>query len=64
MSDDPWTEPAALAWAAAFHSDPRPGGPPLLSADGHWWWDGEHWVVRHHEQPEPAEPAEPVGDPA
>lgn len=46
MSDDTWTEPAALAWAPAFHSDPCPGGPPLFSVDGHWWWDGEHWQVR------------------
>lgn len=48
-TDDTWTEPAALAWASAFHADPCPGGPPLVSADGHWWWDGEHWLVRHPE---------------
>lgn len=51
MSDDTWTEPAALAWAPAFHADPCPGGPPLVSADGHWWWDGENWALR---RPAPA----------
>jgi hypothetical protein len=27
-----------------YHDDPSLGGPPLASPDGHWWWDGRHWV--------------------
>ncbi|WP_139982528.1 hypothetical protein [Nocardioides litoris] len=49
--DPGWTEPAALGWAEAFRADPCPGGPPLVSADGHWWWTGELWQRR---LPEPA----------
>ncbi|WP_170285935.1 hypothetical protein [Nocardioides rubriscoriae] len=49
MSEDTWTEPAVLAWAPAFQADPWPGGPPVFSCDGHWWWDGEHWQVRRPE---------------
>ena len=30
----------------AYHDDPAEGGPPLVSPDGHWWWDGEVWVPR------------------
>ena len=37
----------------AYHDDPCEGGPPLVSPDGHWWWDGDTWVPRR----DPAEPA-------
>lgn len=54
QDDEAWTEPAALAWAPAFHADPCRGGPPQVSADGHWWWTGESWVLRHPGPPEAA----------
>ena len=37
-----------LAAPAPFHPDPTPGGPPQVSTDGHWWWDGKAWVHVHH----------------
>ena len=44
-----WIVSLVLAFAL-----PRPGptstGPPLISADGRWWWDGYAW------RPMPAEP--------
>jgi hypothetical protein len=27
-----------------FHADPTEGGAPLVSLDGHWWWDGHAWT--------------------
>ena len=30
----------------AYHDDPSEGGPPLVSHDGHWWWDGDAWAPR------------------
>lgn len=34
-----------------YHDDPALGGPPVVSPDVHWWWDGRRWVLRHPEQP-------------
>lgn len=40
------------AWAESTrpdqqHHDPALGGAPFSTGDGHWWWDGEEWVLRH-----------------
>lgn len=36
-----WSAPAPAP--EPYHADPSPGGPPLVSPDGHWRWDGERW---------------------
>lgn len=46
-----WVRQPILGLVPVFHADPHLGGPPLVSADGHWWWDGERWVVRHPDEP-------------
>ena len=61
--DETWTTLPFLGVVPHFHSDPAEGGAPQPSADGHWWWDGTHWVPVHVptlEDLEPVVPAEPV----
>ena len=56
---DSWTSSSFLGSAPHFHSDPSMGGPPMISGDGHWRWNGERWVLISPPEPEPAEtPAE------
>jgi hypothetical protein len=40
-----WSEPPVLGMAPLFHLDPSLGGPPLVTPDGHWRWEGDHWVA-------------------
>ena len=42
MSDS-WSTQAFLGLAPHFHTDPE-AGVPLVSTDGHWWWDGYAWT--------------------
>jgi len=42
MSDH-WSDLPFLGPVPHFHADPVEGGAPLVSADGHWWWDGHAW---------------------
>lgn len=42
MSDS-WTDLPFLGLVPHFHADPAEGGAPLVSADGHWWWNGHTW---------------------
>jgi hypothetical protein len=55
MTMDPG-EPARDQAAAA--------APPQYSADGHWWWNGTHWISAATVQaaPEPPRPATPRRD--
>jgi hypothetical protein len=50
IMSDSWNTLPFLGPVPLFHADPVEDGPPLLSADGHWWWDGLTWTPVH--QPE------------
>lgn len=41
---DTWSTLPFLGLVPHFHTDPAQDGPPLVSADGHWWWDGDAWT--------------------
>ncbi len=43
MSDDSWSVEPFLGLVPHFHADPVEGV-PLVSTDGHWWWDGYAWT--------------------
>lgn len=40
-----WSDPAVLGMTPLFHLDPSLGGPPLVTPDGHWRWQRDHWVA-------------------
>lgn len=57
-----WGTLPCLGLLPDFHTDPTEGGAPLVSLDGHWWWDGQAWrpvltpaCGSEPEQPAPAE---------
>ena len=61
MSHTSWSSAAQLGSCAPYHQDPMPGGAPVLTPDGHWRWDGDHWVLR--DDPEDVESqADPAPD--
>ncbi len=43
MNDETWSIRPFLGPVPHFHTDPVEGV-PLLSTDGHWWWDGHAWT--------------------
>jgi hypothetical protein len=43
MNDDTWSIQPFLGLVPHFHADPVEGV-PLVSTDGHWWWDGYAWT--------------------
>ncbi|MGB0099441.1 MAG: hypothetical protein WBP61_04095 [Nocardioides sp.] len=38
-----WSIQPFLGLVPHFHTDPTQGV-PLVSSDGHWWWDGYAWT--------------------
>lgn len=40
---DTWSMQPFLGLVPHFHTDPV-AGVPLVSTDGHWWWDGYAWT--------------------
>ena len=57
---DTWSTQPCLGLLPHFHADPS-AGVPLVSTDGHWWWDGYAWtpapdlsLVREPETEQPA----------
>ena len=38
-----WSTQPFLGLVPHFHADPVQGV-PLVSTDGHWWWDGYAWT--------------------
>lgn len=40
---DSWSIQPFLGLVPHFHADPV-AGVPLVSTDGHWWWDGYAWT--------------------
>jgi hypothetical protein len=38
-----WSIQPFLGLVPDFHADPAQGV-PLVSTDGHWWWDGYAWT--------------------
>ena len=40
---DTWSTQPFLGLVPHFHLDPVEGV-PLVSTDGHWWWDGYAWT--------------------
>ena len=41
--NDTWSVQPFLGLVPHFHADPV-AGVPLVSTDGHWWWDGYAWT--------------------
>ena len=58
IMSDSWNAVPFLGLVPHFHADPVEDGPPLLSADGHWWWDGHTWTPLH--EPEDADAQQPA----
>ncbi|WP_395690608.1 hypothetical protein [Nocardioides sp.] len=44
IANDTWSTEPFLGLVPHFHADPVQGGVPLVSTDGHWWWDGYAWT--------------------
>ncbi len=62
MSHISWSSTAQIGSCAPYHQDPRPGGAPVLTPDGHWRWDVDHWELR--DDPDDPDGPEGLDDPA
>jgi hypothetical protein len=40
-----WNPAPVLGLVGQCSARPAVGGPPVVSPDGHWWWNGSEWVV-------------------
>lgn len=45
---DTWSPAPVLGLAGQCSVAPTVGGPPVVSPDGHWWWNGSEWVAVSH----------------
>ena len=61
MSHTTWSSHPGSGAASPYHLDPSPGGAPVVSPDGHWRWDGDHWVLR--DDPEDADESDTDPEP-
>lgn len=50
---DTWSTQPFLGLLPHFHADPS-AGVPLVSTDGHWWWDGYAWTPAPEQAAAPA----------
>lgn len=49
----PGYPPAAVGQPAPFPGQGPPAGPPQMSPDGRWWWNGAQWVQVQAAPPPP-----------
>lgn len=48
-----WNPAPVLELVGGLSCSPCLGGPPLVSPDGHWWWNGHTWALCVQPDPDP-----------